>query len=66
MEKDKRIWITGMVGDFRARKVDEKYGQPVYQVMLDDGSGPDPSWPMKLKPGGDYIEMGDWEDETNN
>jgi hypothetical protein len=43
------IWITGVVGTFRAKVVGFKYGAPVLEV-LDENGNRDPSWPMRLKP----------------
>ena len=60
---DRAIMITGEIGRYRARKVGERYGAPVYEVLLDDGT-PDPSWQaFRLQPE-DYIDMGEWEEET--
>jgi hypothetical protein len=50
------IWITGMIGDYRACVVEvPSEGALVLRVLLEDDQY-DPSWPP-LKPG-DYIVTG--------
>ena len=53
---DLKIWITGMVGDFRARCVEldeRRRGRPILEVLDKETGEPDKSWAMKLKDG-DY------------
>jgi hypothetical protein len=59
-EGDRRIMITNMIRSRRGRIVEHRESGPVFVVLLDDGT-PDPSWAgFKLKPGGDYVDMGPW------
>jgi hypothetical protein len=64
---DLKIWVTGMIGNFRAKciEMDERRGgRPILEVLVPETGEPDPGWAMKLKDG-DYIVRGYWNDEGN-
>jgi hypothetical protein len=58
------IWITGVIGDFRAKVVghSERHGgTAILQVLNNETGEPIPSWINHKLKGEDYIARSTWE-----